>query len=71
MATFIYPGMCLLLTDVSMLILIERASNKMPAAVKLAIKNAARIEGGMSDDQAAKYLATMEWEGRLFEECWS
>jgi len=54
-----------------MLILIESSSNKMPAAVKLAIKTAAMVEGGMTEEQAAKYLATMEWEGRLFEECWS
>lgn len=43
----------------------------MPVAVKLAIKTAAMVEGGMSEEQAAKYLAIMEWEGRLFEECWS
>lgn len=43
----------------------------MPAAVKAAIQKAAQTEGGMTEEEATKYLATMEWEGRLFEECWS
>jgi sulfite reductase alpha subunit-like flavoprotein len=50
---------------------LHRSSNKMPAAVKAAIKNAAVSEGGLSDEEATKYLSVMEWEGRLYEECWS
>lgn len=43
----------------------------MPAAVKAAIKKAAVAEGKLSDEEATKYISTMEWEGRLYEECWS
>jgi sulfite reductase alpha subunit-like flavoprotein len=43
----------------------------MPAAVKAAIKKAAQTEGGLNENQADKYIADMEWQGRLFEECWS
>ena len=49
----------------------SRSSNKMPAAVKAAIKKAAVSEGKLSDEEATKYISTMEWEGRLYEECWS
>jgi len=47
------------------------SSNKMPLGVKDAIKNAAIKEGGMSDEDASKWIAKLEWEGRLVEECWS
>jgi sulfite reductase alpha subunit-like flavoprotein len=50
---------------------LSRSSNKMPAAVKAAIKKAAVSEGSLSDEEATKYLSVMEWEGRLYEECWS
>ncbi|KIM26533.1 hypothetical protein M408DRAFT_330504 [Serendipita vermifera MAFF 305830] len=50
---------------------ISGASNKMPAAVKAAIKTAAISEGKLSEEEATKYISTMEWEGRLYEECWS
>ena len=43
----------------------------MLVAVKAAIKKAAVCEGGLSEEEATKYLSTMEWEGRLYEECWS
>ncbi|KAG8833491.1 NAPDH-dependent diflavin reductase [Serendipita sp. 399] len=50
---------------------ISGSSNKMPAAVKNAIQRAAIVEGGLSDAEAEAYVNSMEWEGRLFEECWS
>ncbi|PVF92410.1 riboflavin synthase domain-like protein [Serendipita vermifera] len=50
---------------------ISGSSNKMPAAVKEAIKLAAQTEGGLSPEEAEKYIGDMEWTGRLFEECWS
>jgi sulfite reductase alpha subunit-like flavoprotein len=48
-----------------------RSSNKMPAAVKAAIKSAAETEGGQSSEETEKYIGDMEWTGRIFEECWS
>lgn len=48
-----------------------RSSNKMPAAVKAAVRDAARDEGGLSEEDATEYVATMEREGRLIEDCWS
>ena len=48
-----------------------RSSNKMPLGVKGAIKSAAIKEGGMAEDDASKWIAKLEWEGRLVEECWS
>ena len=49
----------------------SRSSNKMPLGVKSAIKNAAMKEGGMTEEDANKWIAKLEWEGRLVEECWS
>jgi sulfite reductase alpha subunit-like flavoprotein len=48
-----------------------RSSNKMPAAVKKAIQDAAVSRGGMGDAEAKDFITTLEREGRLFEECWS
>lgn len=50
---------------------ISGSSNKMPAAVKAAIQAAAVSVGGLSEPDAEKYITRMEWEGRLYEECWS
>ncbi|CAL1697805.1 unnamed protein product [Somion occarium] len=50
---------------------ISGSSNKMPAGVKAAIRDAIREYGGKSEDEAAEYVATMEREGRLIEDCWS
>lgn len=47
------------------------SSNKMPLGVKGAIKNAAIKEGGMTEEDANKWIAKLELEGRLVEECWS
>jgi hypothetical protein len=49
----------------------SRSSNKMPLSVKGAIKNAAIKEGDMTEEEANKWIAKLEWEGRLVEECWS
>ena len=48
-----------------------RSSNKMPMAVKAAIKNAAVKVGNMSDEEATDFLGSMERSGRLIEETWS
>ena len=48
-----------------------RSSNKMPMAVRAAIKNAAMKIGGILDKEAADFLYSMEQSGRLFEETWS
>jgi sulfite reductase alpha subunit-like flavoprotein len=47
------------------------SSNKMPAAVRAAIAHAAQVAGGLEQAAANSYVAKMEAEGRLFEECWS
>jgi sulfite reductase alpha subunit-like flavoprotein len=64
-------GLVALTLSFSRAYFLSRSSNKMPAAVKAAIKKAAVSEGGLSDEEATKYLSVMEWEGRLYEECWS
>ena len=43
----------------------------MPAGVRAALREVVRIYGKQSIDEAAQYVATMEREGRLIEECWS
>jgi len=43
----------------------------MPAGVKASLAKAAEIEGGYSEEDAKKYVATLVREGRLIEECWS
>jgi sulfite reductase alpha subunit-like flavoprotein len=50
---------------------LDSSSNKMPLGVKSAIKNAAMKEGDMTEEDASKWIAKLEWEGRLVEECWS
>ena len=47
------------------------SSNKMPLGVRGAIKNAAMKHGGMAEEDANKWIAKLEWEGRLVEESWS
>ncbi|KAH8996771.1 riboflavin synthase domain-like protein [Lactarius akahatsu] len=46
-------------------------SNKMPAGVRAALVEIARDEGKMGEEEARAYVARMEKEERLFEECWS
>jgi len=50
---------------------ISGSSNKMPMAVKAAIKNAATKVGNMSDEEATDFLCSMELSGRLIEETWN
>ncbi|TBU41104.1 riboflavin synthase domain-like protein [Dichomitus squalens] len=50
---------------------ISGSSNKMPAAVRAAIAHTVQSEGGRTEEEAKEYVARMEREGRLIEECWS
>ncbi|KAI0920248.1 hypothetical protein AcV5_010040 [Taiwanofungus camphoratus] len=50
---------------------ISGSSNKMPAGVKDAIKDAACKEGGKTEAEGLDFVAALEREGRLIEECWS
>jgi sulfite reductase alpha subunit-like flavoprotein len=43
----------------------------MPASVKRAIGIAAQKYGGKTEDEARDFIAKMEREGRLIEECWN
>ncbi len=48
-----------------------RSSNKMPAAVRDALRRSVVSYGGLSTDEAGEYVKRMELEGKLMEECWS
>ncbi|KAI0798150.1 riboflavin synthase domain-like protein [Abortiporus biennis] len=50
---------------------ISGSSNKMPTAVKAAIRDAVQKYGEKSEEEAKDFIATMEREGRLIEDCWS
>jgi len=50
---------------------ISGSSNKMPAAVRAAVREAVVKYGGKTEDEAAEYVAGMERDGRLIEDCWS
>ncbi|CCL99816.1 uncharacterized protein FIBRA_01840 [Fibroporia radiculosa] len=50
---------------------ISGSSNKMPTGVKAAIQYAAQTGGGKSEEEAQEFVALLEREGRLIEECWS
>lgn len=43
----------------------------MPAGVKQAIRDTAVTYGGKTEDEAKEFVARMERQGRLIEECWS
>ena len=43
----------------------------MPAAVKGAIQDAARIAGSLTEEEAKAFLKDLQEHGRLYEECWS
>lgn len=43
----------------------------MPAAVRKSIADAARICGGLGEEEAREYVERIGREGRLWEECWS
>ncbi|KAF9074458.1 hypothetical protein BDP27DRAFT_1474135 [Rhodocollybia butyracea] len=50
---------------------ISGSSNKMPAAVKAALRSAAIKYGARSEEDASQYILALERSGRLIEECWS
>ncbi|KAK0239927.1 hypothetical protein EDD85DRAFT_823794 [Armillaria nabsnona] len=50
---------------------ISGSSNKMPAAVRDALRRSVVNYGGLSTDEAGEYVKKMELEGKLMEECWS
>lgn len=43
----------------------------MLAGVRTALVDIAQEEGGMGEEEARAYVARLEREERLFEECWS
>lgn len=47
------------------------SANKMPAAVRKSIADAARVCGELGEDEAKEYVERVGREGRLWEECWS
>ncbi|OJA09712.1 hypothetical protein AZE42_09440, partial [Rhizopogon vesiculosus] len=49
----------------------DGSSNKMPAAVREAVRGAVETMGWMSKSEAVEYIAAMERDRRLIEECWS
>ena len=49
----------------------DSSSNKMPASVRAALVDIAREEGEMEEEEACAYIARLEREEKLFEECWS
>ena len=60
----LYPACARMLTS-------DRSSNKMPAGVRAALVDIAREEGDMGEEEARAYVAQLEGERKLFEECWS
>ncbi|KAG1797022.1 riboflavin synthase domain-like protein [Suillus plorans] len=53
------------------ILIISGSSNKMPTAVREAVRGAVERFGGKSNAEVVEYVAAMEREGRLIEECWS
>jgi sulfite reductase alpha subunit-like flavoprotein len=43
----------------------------MPASVRAALVDIARDEGEMGEEEARAYVARLERDERLYEECWS
>jgi sulfite reductase alpha subunit-like flavoprotein len=50
---------------------LNRSSNKMPIAVKDAIRHAVEKEGGKTVNEAREFVAAMERDQKMIEECWS
>lgn len=69
----IFPGVLLLIIPAPHVcrLIADRSSNKMPTGVRAALADIAREEGGMGEEEAHAYIAQIEKEERLFEECWS
>ncbi|KAF8506798.1 riboflavin synthase domain-like protein [Russula emetica] len=60
-----------LVNDKGAWVYISGSSNKMPAGVRAALVDIAQEEGEMGEEEARAYVARLEGEERLFEECWS
>ncbi len=43
----------------------------MPAGVRGALREAIRVHGDKTEEEAKDILGAMEKEGRLIEDCWS
>ena len=43
----------------------------MPAAVREAVRDEVMQEAAKTDEEANEFVARLEREGRLVEECWS
>ncbi|KAL4070336.1 hypothetical protein J3A83DRAFT_4094448 [Scleroderma citrinum] len=52
-------------------LIISGSSNKMPSAVREAVANVSEDCGKLSREEAVQFVAEMERDGRLIEECWS
>ncbi|KAF9219893.1 riboflavin synthase domain-like protein [Gyrodon lividus] len=52
-------------------LIISGSSNKMPAAVRDAVREAVEEFGNRTKEGAINFVSVMEREGRLIEECWS
>ncbi|KAL0571445.1 NAPDH-dependent diflavin reductase [Marasmius crinis-equi] len=52
-------------------VLISGSSNKMPTAVKEALRLCAEEKGKKTASESAEYVRMLERTGRLIEECWS
>ncbi|KAI0728825.1 riboflavin synthase domain-like protein [Fomitopsis betulina] len=50
---------------------ISGSANKMPVAVRQAVRDVARQEAAKTEEEADEFVALLEREGRLIEECWS
>ena len=69
---FLYISGCVSLISAWACVLMSgRSSNKMPAGVRAALVAIAREEGEMEEEEARAYIARLEREEKLFEECWS
>ena len=42
----------------------------MPAGVRLALQEAVKNHGGKTDEEAKEFVAAMERDGKLIEDCW-
>jgi len=60
-----------LVNDKGAWVYISGSSNKMPAGVRAALVDIVQEEGEMGEEEARAYVARLEREERLFEECWS
>ncbi|KAJ3742934.1 hypothetical protein DFH05DRAFT_1498607 [Lentinula detonsa] len=60
-----------LLDELGAYVFISGSSNKMPAAVKAALRHAVMTCGSRSEEEAFQYTLELEKNMRLIEECWS